>query len=103
MNEKVNKKLYVYVGYRDFYINHRKVMNSVNYNQLKGNIVSESDAKSLCDDYYLNKHGMKYQPDKFKDLDPEGTMLPCGLFPLLYQKRNLKRRNLIIQTVKRRL
>lgn len=62
LREDKKAPLYLYIGFKDFYVNHRKVMLSVDYEQLAGKTLSEQESLLNCEEYNLNKHGMDFYP-----------------------------------------
>lgn len=82
---------YVYIGFKNFYLNNRKVMLSVNKKQLNGKIISENEENNSCKDYFYYEDGQRYLKKKLEETSLNKVLNPCGLYPLLYNQCNLKR------------
>lgn len=62
ITQKTKGPFYIYIHFKDFYVNHRKVLLSVDYDQLSGKILDEDDSKTNCEDYNKNKHLFDFYP-----------------------------------------
>ena len=83
---------YVYIGFKNFYLNNRKVMLSLDKNQLRGDIINDIKENDSCKNYFYYKHGKRYLKKKFEGSNLNKILHPCGLNSLLYNKCYLKRR-----------
>lgn len=70
----------MYVRFKNLFINHRNMVNSISVKQLGGDNLGASDASSTCGVNSLNDDiGMKYSW-KNQPLDPNDVMSPCGTY-----------------------
>ena len=78
--------LYIYIGFDEFYVNHRKVIYSVDYGQLEDTEEDIDKFKDNCKNYYTVDVLREFFPD-IVGYEPEGGVIkPCGLYPLLYTR-----------------
>ena len=89
--ERLKGPLFIYIEYKSFYVDHRKVMLSINYKQMRGEEVDRDDLKNDCKDYLTYKDLSNFYPDLAKDKDPDALLFPCGLFSFLYNRRKVIR------------
>lgn len=85
LDQDINaKNLFIYIGFEDFFVDHRKVADSISYPQLEG---AETDINNLMEDckgYYSLEMLLSFFPSK-SNYDPQSRVIkPCGLYPLLY-------------------
>ena len=98
LNLKINNDqkgpFYVYIGFKNFYINNRKVMLSVNKIQLAGEIITKERNKIdniNCINYSLNKDGKRFYKSKFENKDENEVIHPSGLNVLLFNDCKIKK------------
>lgn len=86
------KFLYVYIGFDNFFVNHRKVAQSLAYGQLENTEKEIEKFKESCEGYYTLETLNSFFPD-IRNYEPEGGVInPCGLYPLLYTQCKIIRR-----------
>lgn len=78
LDEKMEGPVYVYYQLDNFYQNHRKYVRSVNYNQLKGDVLSVSSLDD-CDPIKTNADLGFEKSYGGTTLDPNAAANPCGL------------------------
>lgn len=86
VKSKIKGPIYVYLHFKDFYVQHRAGLKSVSHSQLAGEDLSLSDAQSDCPGAVLNKDIIKSTSVSGKTLDPEAVASPCGLYASLFPK-----------------
>lgn len=90
--ELLSKPLYLYIAYEGFYLNHRKVMYSIDYDQLSGKEKTKEDLKTNCENYLSTADLKRFHPDVLSEEDYGETVVnPCGLFPFLYTQCKINR------------
>ena len=82
---------YIYIGHRDFHLNHHKVMTSVSFEQTEGFITDIGTLETSCRGYVNAESGSRFFPNKFQYYPPQTLLNPCGLFSLLYTERKFTR------------
>lgn len=84
--------LYLYIAFEGFFVNHRKVLYSVDYDQLGGATMTAEQLKSNCEGYSTIRDLKKFHPDiDITGHHEDDIVNPCGLFPFLYSKCELIR------------
>ena len=88
----VSGPLYLYIGFEGFYVNHRKVLYSIDYDQLGGSDMTMEQLKTHCDGYRTIEDLKRFH----SKIDTSGysydeIVNPCGLFAFLYTRCNVKR------------
>lgn len=86
LKEDQNGPFYVYVKYKDFYLNHRNIAFSVDWGQINGGSYDSGNPNARCKGYSLNEDGVAFYPGLFEKKNKGEIMNPCGLFSLLYVK-----------------
>lgn len=85
MRETIPGPVYVYVYYKNFYLNHRNVMKSFDKDQLRGTDKSVEDLVKSCGDVRRNKDiGVSKFWNNTNTVDPEAALNPCGILPSLF-------------------
>ena len=91
VDTQVANPIYVYYELNNFYQNYRRYLNSMDYKQLAGEVLSASDVSSTCE-------GAVYMSDIGKtkswggiDLASNAVANPCGLLARSYFDGNNKR------------
>lgn len=94
VQKKIKGPVYIYYKLMNFYNNHIEYVKSKNFDQLRGEIISESRANKTCEDFSINKQLKDYQGvnsslngrilDDYKVLDPCGK-IARSLFNDSYQ------------------
>lgn len=79
IGEKLEKPVYIYIGYKNFFVNHRNIMNSVDNTQLSGTAVNIDRARGKCKGRVFNEDGGKTSSFKGSSLEKREVMYPCGL------------------------
>ena len=88
----IAKPLFIYIAYEGFFLNHRKVIYSVDYDQLAGKPRTAEELKTNCEDYLTVSDLKAYHPDiDIKGNTGNTPVNPCGLFAFLYTQCKLIR------------
>jgi len=91
VRETIPGPVYLYIYFKNFYLNHRNVMRSFNKEQLKGEEVSMAKVESSCGEVTKNKHlGISKYFSNASPVDPESALNPCGILPSLYPSGSLR-------------
>jgi hypothetical protein len=77
--------VYLYIHFKDFFVNHRNVVRSVSKKQLNGqDIADNSDELSRCSKIQLNKENDAVTTSiSGSTLVGDDAMSPCGIYPSL--------------------
>ena len=81
---KIPKPVYIYLGFENFFLNHRKVFNSKSLAQLAGTSPAEGTLKSKCDPKYTNAHMGKTMSWGGTALTASAIASPCGTYASLF-------------------
>ena len=81
INEKLKQPIFVYYRLKNFYLNHRKIIESKNWNELRGQDVN---TKSSCKDAYLmgemfSKNSPYFINQWGHNFSEDDVASPCGL------------------------
>lgn len=87
--ETITKPAYVYIGYKDFFVNHRNVKNSVSLTQLSGSRIDATTANSKCTSKVTNADAGKTVSYSGSQLQAANVMTPCGLRANLYVEESV--------------
>ena len=85
LSENIKSPIYFYYKLENFYSNHIDYVKSKNYNQLRGEIVSEKTIDSSCKymsrnkDYFKTKNQSEILSCDNNIMDSNSIMNPCGL------------------------
>jgi hypothetical protein len=85
ISKTIKKPIYFYYKLQNFYSNHIKFVKSKNYNQLRGEVVSEKKIDSSCKYMSRNREHFKTENESiilsYKNISMESNaiMNPCGL------------------------
>jgi hypothetical protein len=82
--DKYDGPVFVYIGYDNFYLNHRKIINSVDSKQLEGKSVTADDIKNTCMGFETVNDARRLLPNKFANWTGSDILYPCGLLPLMF-------------------
>lgn len=101
VREAIPGPVYLYIYFKNFYLNHRNVMRSFSKDQLKGDEVAMDKVQSACGDVTRNKHaGVSKYFFNTSPVDPEGALNPCGILPSLFPSgRRSSADSLVLQAV----
>lgn len=101
VRETIPGPVYLYIYFKNFYLNHRNVMRSFNKEQLKGEDVAQDKVQSSCGELTKNKHlGISKYFFNTSPVDPEAPLNPCGILPSLYPSGSLRSPDsLVLQAV----
>jgi hypothetical protein len=83
--------IYIYIRFKNFYRNNRKVMLSINAQQMKGKDMSNESEITDCINYSKVKDAKRFFDDIFNDKNDEDIIHPCGLKAFLYNDCEIKR------------
>ncbi len=96
VEEDMKAPVFLFYELTNFYQNHRRYLKSKSPSQLKGEVITVSDAESACDPVVRNKDLNVKKSWGGYDLDPEQVANPCGLVAKsifngrrIYQRTNL--------------
>lgn len=71
--------IFVYYQLRNYYQNHRLYSKSISYNQLKGKVITESDAQTDCEPIVYNSDLYVTTAIDGTPLNPKSIANPCGI------------------------
>lgn len=85
VHEDMPGPVYLYIHYKNFYVNHRNVVQSISSTQLTGtDINDDSQKKESCDPFKLNSDvstiTTSYQGTTLVN---DEVLSPCGIYPVL--------------------
>lgn len=91
IKKKMAGPVYVYLGYKNYFLNHRKAVKGIPYEQLTGHTISVADAQAVCTDKYKNEHltNQYSWSNPALRLEPQEAMNPCGIYASLFPKCRL--------------
>ena len=78
--------VYVYLYFKDFYVQHRRSLKSVSYTQLSGTYQSPSDLSSSCTGEVTNSDYSSIYSITGSKLNPADSLTPCGVLATLFPK-----------------
>ncbi len=84
LQKATTEDIYIYIGYEDFYLNHRKIMNSVEIKQLQNQNLESEEIENKCSGFTSIKDARRFYPNRFVNRTDEEILNPCGLYPLLF-------------------
>lgn len=84
IDEQFKGPFYIFVGFKNFFVNNRKVINSFDLTQLQGNTSSNYTSSLNCKGYTTVGDARRFYPNFQIDSDPKSPINPSGQYPLLY-------------------
>lgn len=95
VKKKIEGPIYVYLHFKDFYIQHRKSLKSLDQDQLAGEYQSVSDVKNTCSGMVTNEDFAQDYSVTGAKLNPQSTLSPCGIYASLFpqDRFNMDRKN----------
>ena len=82
--------IYVYLHFKDFYIQHRKSLKSVSYDQLTGDNLKVSELADTCAGMLVNEDNQQDFSITGNRMDPQGPLNPCGIYASLFPRDDFK-------------
>lgn len=76
---QVQQPIYFFYRLTNFYQNHRRYVQSIDFNQLKGQVYVNASAIPNCSPVILNAHTFRTVSIANTTLDPQAAAFPCGL------------------------
>ena len=86
VKSRMKGPIYVYLHFKNFYVQHRKSLKSVDYDQLKGERQSAADVKTSCEGMVTNEDFVQDFSITGNKLDPKAALSPCGLYASLFPR-----------------
>lgn len=86
VKNKMEGPIYVYLHFKDFFVQHRNSIKSVSQNQLSGEIVGYDAASTACIAAVRNEDTLRDYSITGKRLDPKAVANPCGILASLFPK-----------------
>ena len=84
VKSKMKGPIYMYLSYKDFYVQHRNSLKSVSQSQLSSLDPSYSTLKSACTGAFTNQEAGKDFSITSQRLDPSKPANPCGILASLF-------------------
>jgi hypothetical protein len=84
MTKETSDDIFLYIAFDDFYLNHRKIINSVETKQLQGNDLKVAEIGNSCDSFATIGDARRFYPNRFDNRTNDEVLNPCGLYPLLF-------------------
>lgn len=92
IREKMTSPIYVYLHFNNLFINHRKVMKSLNKKQLMGEDVDIDTLKTTCEGKVRNSEFADAKTalqSKGLAYDADAALNPCGIYATLFPQGKL--------------
>lgn len=86
VKSRMKGPIYVYLHFKNFFVQHRRALKSVDHDQLKGERQSVADVKNSCEGMVTNEDFAQDFSVTGNKLDPKAALSPCGLYASLFPR-----------------
>lgn len=84
VKRKIKGPIFMYLHFKNFYVQHRMSLKSMSHSQLKGNNKSPKELEKYCKGMKINEDFKRDFSFKGDRLDPRAPLNPCGIYATLF-------------------
>ena len=82
--DTIQGPVHFYIAYEDFYLNHRKVMSSIDTRQFDGKTLTLDELHTSCGNYTTVGDSRRFVANAEAGQPEDAPLAFCGLFPMLF-------------------